>query len=174
MFVVRTESRWNMVLKTMKYAMVIKYRRALGCGRYPCDILSYFYQKVGPCWRGDVSWVSTGLGGVWRLEVLEQSWELRWGVLQFQLVIVSGRRDFLWLFFLKLVCSSWRIWGLVLLKFFVVCVSRKSFLNKSWEYGRLSCASIAEVLELLLWVVLMYAWKEGGEILGWSRSRVSA
>ena len=43
---------------------------------------------------------------------------------------------FLMALFLKLVCSSWRI--LVLLKFFVACVSGKSFLKKGWEYGHLS------------------------------------
>ena len=29
--------------------MVIKYRIALNWGRHACGILSYLYQKVGPC-----------------------------------------------------------------------------------------------------------------------------
>ena len=29
--------------------MVIKYTIALNWGRHPCGILSYLYQKVGPC-----------------------------------------------------------------------------------------------------------------------------
>lgn len=37
--------------------------------------------------------------------------------------------------FLKLVCSSWRIWRLVLLKIVVVRVSRENFLSKSLGYG---------------------------------------
>ena len=54
---------------------------------------------------------------------------------------------------------------MVLLQCFVVCVCRKSFLNKGWEYGRLSHATIPEFLELSLRVVLMYACKKGGELL---------
>ena len=76
--------------------------------------------------------------------------------------------------FLKLVCSSWRIQRLVLLRFFLVSVSRKSFLKKIFEYGRLGRAAIAKFLELSLRVVLMYTWKKGGEILGFSTSCVSA
>ena len=45
--------------------------------------------------------------------------------------------------FEKLVYSSWRIQRLALL-FFMECVSRKSFLNKSLEYGFLSRGAIAE------------------------------
>ena len=38
---------------------------------------------------------------------------------------------------------------------------RKSFLNKGWEYGRLSHATFADFLELSLRVVLMYTLKKG-------------
>ena len=48
--------------------------------------------------RGEVGWVTTWFGGKWNLAELEQSWVLR-RVLQFQLVIVGGKRDFLWLYF---------------------------------------------------------------------------
>ena len=51
-----------MVLKTMKYMMAVKYRRALGCGRHPCGILSYLYQMVGPCL--EVKLADLGLGWV--------------------------------------------------------------------------------------------------------------
>ena len=50
---------------------------------------------------------------------------------------------------------------MLLLKFFCVCVLRKSFLNKGWEYGCLSHAAIAEFLELSLWEVLMPGKNEG-------------
>ena len=46
--------------------------------------------------------------------------------------------------FLKLVWSSWRIRCLVFLKFLVVPVLGKSFLNEGLEYGRLGCAFIAK------------------------------
>ena len=59
--------------------------------------------------------------------------------------------------FLKLICSSWRIQRLVLLKFFMVHVSEKSFLNDILVYCYLIRAIIAEFLELSLRVALMYA-----------------
>ena len=68
--------------------------------------------------------------------------------------------------FLKLVCSSWRIWRLVLLKIVVVRVSRKNFLSKSLGYGCLSGATIDEFLGLSLWLLLLYAWKKREEVLG--------
>ena len=37
--------------------------------------------------------------------------------------------------FLKFICSSWRTQHVVLLKFLVVHISRKSFLNERLEYG---------------------------------------
>ena len=37
--------------------------------------------------------------------------------------------------FLKFVCSSWRTQRVVLLKFLVVHISRKSFFNEHLEYG---------------------------------------
>ena len=68
--------------------------------------------------------------------------------------------------FLKLVCSSWRIWRLVLLKIVVVRVSRKNFLSKSLGYGSLSGPTIDEFLGLSLWLLLLYAWKKREEVLG--------
>ena len=59
-------------------------------------------------------------------------------------------------FVFEAVCSSWRI-CLLLVKFLVVCVFRKSFQNEGLEYGCLSGAAIAEFSEPLLQVVLMYA-----------------
>ena len=53
---------------------------------------------------------------------------------------------FLMALFLKLVCSSWRIQRLELLKFFVVRIFRKSFLNESLEYGRLGDSTNDEFL----------------------------
>ena len=53
--------------------------------------------------------------------------------------------------FLKLICSSWRIRCLAFLKFLIVYVSRKSFLNEGLEYGCLGCAVIAKFLEPSLW-----------------------
>ena len=64
---------------------------------------------------------------------------------------------FLMALFLKLVWSSWRIRCLVCLKFLVVHVSGKSFLNEGLEYGRLGCAVIAKFSEPSLRFLLMYA-----------------
>ena len=58
--------------------------------------------------------------------------------------------------FLKLVCSSWSIRHMVLLKFLVVRISRKSFLNEGLKYGRLSHVFIAKFSEPSLPVVLIY------------------
>ena len=63
---------------------------------------------------------------------------------------------FLMALFLKLICSSWRIRRLVLLKFLVVRVTGKSFLNESLEYDHLSCVVIVRFLEPSLRVLLMY------------------
>ena len=54
---------------------------------------------------------------------------------------------FLMALILKLIWSSCRIRRLVFLKFLVVHVSGKSFLNKGLEYDRLGCAFIAKFLE---------------------------
>ena len=43
------------------------------------------------------------------------------------------------------------------LKFLVVHVCGKSFLNEDIEYGRLGCAVLANFLEPSLWFLLMYA-----------------
>ena len=59
--------------------------------------------------------------------------------------------------FLKLVWSSWRIRCLVFLKFLVVRVSGKSFLNEGLEYGRLVCALIGKFSEPSLRFLLMFA-----------------
>ena len=59
--------------------------------------------------------------------------------------------------FLKLDWSSRRIRRLVFLKFLVVRVSGKSFLNEGLEYGRLVCAFIAKFSEPSLGFLLMYA-----------------
>ena len=64
---------------------------------------------------------------------------------------------FLTALFLKLVWSSWRIWGLVFLKFLIVHVCRKRFLNEGMEYGCLGCAVLSNFLEPSLWFLLMYA-----------------
>ena len=48
--------------------------------------------------RSEIGWVTTGLGDVWSLEELGQSWDIR-RVLQFQLVIVGRKKNFLWLYF---------------------------------------------------------------------------
>ena len=64
---------------------------------------------------------------------------------------------FLMALFLKLVWSSWRIRRLVFLKFFVVRVCGKSFLNECMEYGRLGCGVLANFSEPSLWFLLMYA-----------------
>ena len=58
---------------------------------------------------------------------------------------------------------------MALLKFFVVCVFSKSFLNETLECGCFSYATIAEFLEPSLRVILIYAPKkdaEGGKVLG--------
>ena len=55
---------------------------------------------------------------------------------------------------------------MVILKFLMMRVSVKSFVNKGLEYGCLSNATIAGFLEPSSLVALMYAWKNGGEILG--------
>ena len=58
--------------------------------------------------------------------------------------------------FLKLVWSSWRIQCLVFLKFLVVRVSGKSFLNEGLEYCHFVCAFIAKFSEPSLRFLLMY------------------
>ena len=63
---------------------------------------------------------------------------------------------FLMALFLKLARSCWGIRCLVLLKFLVVCISGKSFLNEGLEYGRLSHNVIAKFSEPSLRVVLIY------------------
>ena len=50
---------------------------------------------------------------------------------------------FLMALFLKFVWSSWRIRRLVFLKFLVVRVCGKSFLNDGMEYSCLGCAVLA-------------------------------
>ena len=62
---------------------------------------------------------------------------------------------FLVAFILKFVWSSWRIWRLVFLKFLVVRVCGKSFLNEGMEYGRLGCAVLANFSEPSLQFLLM-------------------
>ena len=65
---------------------------------------------------------------------------------------------FLMALFLKLVWSSWRIRCLVFLKFLVVPVSGKSFMNEGLECGCLGCAVIAKFSEPSLRFLLMYAF----------------
>ena len=57
----------------------------------------------------------------------------------------------------KVNCSSWMMRHLVLLKFLVVRISGKSFLNNGLEYGRLSGAAVICLLDPSLQVVLMCA-----------------
>ena len=64
---------------------------------------------------------------------------------------------FLMAVFLKFVWSSWRIWHLVFLKFLVVRVCGKSFLNEGMECVRLGCAVLANFPEPSLQFLLMYA-----------------
>ena len=102
------------------------------------------------------------------------------GVSQFQDEVVGGARDvgtklrpkastsvsmgdswweerFLVALFLKFVWSFWRIQRLAFLKFFVVRVCGKSFLNEGMEYGCLGCTVLANFLEPSLRFLLMYA-----------------
>ena len=58
---------------------------------------------------------------------------------------------------LKFLWSSWRIWRLVFLKFLVVRVCGKSFLNEGMEYGRLGCAVLANFSEPSLQFLLVAA-----------------
>ena len=60
--------------------------------------------------------------------------------------------------FLKLVCSSWRIRCLVLLKFLIIQVTGKSFLNEGFKYGCLSKLVIARFLEPSLCVLLIHGY----------------
>ena len=59
--------------------------------------------------------------------------------------------------FLRFVCSSWKTRRLVLLKFFVVRISGKSFLNEGVEYGHLGDSINNEFLESSVWVALKCA-----------------
>ena len=68
--------------------------------------------------------------------------------------------------FLKLVCCSFRIQHFVLLKFWVVRISRKSFLNDGLEYDCLSVPTVVELLEPSSRVISMYSSKKGVDILG--------
>ena len=118
-------------------------------------------------------WVANfGWGNGWRLELLGQSWDQR-QVLQFQLVIVGGKR-FLMVLFLKLVCSSWRIQHLINLKIFVVHVSETSFLHECLSmvtWVGLPLLSTWSHLYRLYWCVPRKKW---GEILGSNRCWVPA
>ena len=64
---------------------------------------------------------------------------------------------FVMVLFLKIVWSSWRIRRLVFLKFLVVCVSGKRFLNEGMEYGCLGCAALVNFSEPSLRFLWMYA-----------------
>ena len=68
--------------------------------------------------------------------------------------------------FLKLVCSSWGIQRLGLLKL-LWCVSRKGSLNEGLEYDCLSPATIVESLESSVWVVLTNPSRERGGKVVW-------
>ena len=76
---------------------------------------------------------------------------------------------FLMALFLKLSWSSWRVQCFLFLKFLIVRISGKSFLNEGFKYGRLGCAFITKFLEPSLQFLLMYASKKGEDI--WWRSR---
>ena len=123
-----------MVSNTITYARPITYRWDLRWGRHPCGILSYLYQKVGPYWEVRL----TGLG-LSRVVCVEA------GCVKFRPQTSTSvsigdswwEERFLMALFLKLICSSWRIQRLVLLKFFMVHVSEKSFLNEILVYGYL-------------------------------------
>ena len=64
---------------------------------------------------------------------------------------------FLMALFLKFVLSFWRIPRLPFLKFLVVRVCGKSFLNEGVEFGSLGCDVLANFLEPSLRFLLMYA-----------------
>ena len=64
---------------------------------------------------------------------------------------------FLMALFLKFVSSFWRIPRLPFLKFLVVRVCGKSFLNEGVEFGSLGCYVLANFLEPSLRFLLMYA-----------------
>ena len=61
-------------------------------GEAPMGHMKSLLSKGGSLMRGVLGWVRAGLGGVWRLKVLRQSWDLR-QVLQLEWVIVGGERD---------------------------------------------------------------------------------
>lgn len=67
-------------------------------------------------------------------------------------------------FLSKFDCCSREKRGLVLLKFLVVRVSRKSVFSDALEYGCLSGATNVMLLEPCLRVVSLYAYKRGREI----------
>ena len=67
-------------------------------GKAPMWHIKLPLSKVRPLLRNEAGWVRTGLGGVWKLEVLGQSSDLG-RVLQFQFVVVNGKRNSLWLYF---------------------------------------------------------------------------
>ena len=114
MFVAWEKSGWNTVSKAMKYTTAIRYGWGLGWRKHPWGIWSYFFQKVGHCW--EMRWVELGLNwvvcGDWRCWDKDETWMKQ--VLQLEWVIVGGKSD---VFILKLVCSSWGIQCLALLKF---------------------------------------------------------
>ena len=64
---------------------------------------------------------------------------------------------FLMALFLKLAWSSRRIRCLVFLKFLIVLVSGKSFLNEGLKYGCLACAFIVKFSEPSIQFLLMCA-----------------
>ena len=120
----------------------------------PMYHMKLFSSKGGSLLRREADLVRAWLGGVWKLDVLGQSWDLR-QVLQFELMISGGKKDFLWLY-LKLICSSSRIWHLTIMKFFGGSCFWKEFRKWRFECGGLSHAMIADFLEQSLRVVFMH------------------
>ena len=68
--------------------------------------------------------------------------------------------------FLKFVCSSWRIQCLLFLKFFVVYISGKSFLNEGLEYCCLGCTVIAKFLRAIFMVFVDVCPEKKDKIFG--------
>ena len=102
---------WSLVLKALKYMTTITYRYAFRLGEAPVGYMKLLLSTSGSLIRFEVGWVRTGLVGMWRLEVLAKSWDLR-QVLRLEWVIVGERCLYFWSPFLALgEFDGWHFWS---------------------------------------------------------------
>ena len=73
MFLAQKESGWNIESTAMKNATAISFK----FGEESMRHIQLLLAKGGFLLKGEVGWVRTDFGGVWRKEMLGQSLDLR-------------------------------------------------------------------------------------------------